>query len=110
MGALTASRWNPVIRDFYQRLLEWQADESCPHSLYAKVACDPQLHPQASLALVRPDCKGYRQFLLTFNTVAIRSLLTEAVDPMGCRERIDRSFRGHLGQPYNGSDSFPGCP
>ena len=21
MGALTASRWNPVIRDFYQRLL-----------------------------------------------------------------------------------------
>ena len=48
--------------------------------------------------------------ILTGKTVAIRSLLTEAVDPMGCRERIDRSFRGHLGQRYNGSDPFPCCP
>ena len=57
----------------------WQAEESCPHSLHAKADCDPQLHPQASLALVRPDCKGDRQFLLTFDTVAIRSLLASAV-------------------------------
>ena len=52
MGALTASRWNPVIRDFYQTASSWQAEESCSHSLYAKTTRDPQLHPQASLALV----------------------------------------------------------
>ena len=69
MGALTASRWNPVIRDFYQRLLA--AGKPTKVALTdAKAACDPQLHPQASLALVRPDCKGDRQFLLTFDTVA----------------------------------------
>ena len=40
----------------------------------------------------------------------IRSLLTEAVDQEGCRERIDRSFRGHLSQRYNGSDPFLAYP
>ena len=36
MGAMVASRFNPVIRDFYQRLLAArQAEEGGPHRLHA---------------------------------------------------------------------------
>ena len=51
-----------------------QAEESCPHSLYAEATCDPKLHAQTSLALVRLDAEDNPQCLLTLNTVAMRSL------------------------------------
>ena len=64
-------------------------------------ACDPQLHPQASLALVRPDCKGDRQFLLTFDTVAIKSLLAAVV-------ALHMAMLG-TGRQINFKASEPGC-
>ena len=77
MGALVASRFNPLIRDFYQRLLAAGKPHRCPddgvhltHSLHAQAARYPQLHAQASLTLVRPDSDSRRPFLLTFKTVA----------------------------------------
>ena len=77
MGALVASRFNPLIRDFYQRLLAAGKPHRCPddgvhltHGLHAQAARYPQLHAQASLTLVRPDSDSRRPFLLTFKTVA----------------------------------------
>ena len=55
MGALVASQYNPVIRDFYRRLLAAgkpkKGPVSGPHSLHEKAARNPQLHAQASLNL-----------------------------------------------------------
>ena len=71
MGALVASRFNPLIRDFYQRLLA----AGKPKKL-ALTACMRKLlvilnpYAQASLTLVRSDSEGRRSFLLTFKTVA----------------------------------------
>ena len=71
MGALVASHFNPLIRDFYQRLLA----AGKPKKL-ALTACMRKLlvilnsmlkHP---LPLVRPDSDSRRPFLLTFKTVA----------------------------------------
>ena len=54
MGALVASRFNPVIRDFYQRLLAAGKPKKLgSHSLHAQVARHTQLHAQASLTLAR---------------------------------------------------------
>ena len=58
MGALVATRHNPVIKDFYLRLLAagcWQAEEGGSHSLHAQVTGDPQFHAQTSLRLARSE-------------------------------------------------------
>ena len=49
MGALVAIRYNPVIRDFYQRLwrCRGQAQESGHHRLHAQAAGHPQLYDEA---------------------------------------------------------------
>ena len=46
-GALVASRWNPVIRDFYQRLLaDGKPKNSGPDGLYAEADDHTQLHAE----------------------------------------------------------------
>ena len=71
MGALVASRHNPAIRDFYQRLLAAGKPKKV-----ALVACMRKLlvilkrHAQTRLPLVRDDSTRSRSFLLTFKTVA----------------------------------------
>ena len=76
MGALAASRFNPVIRDFYRRLLAAGKPKKLALSLHAQAVDYPQLHAQASLALARPDSAGRLSFLLTFNTVAFLVVLS----------------------------------
>ena len=106
MASLSASRYNPGAQSLLSAAVGgWKAQEGGTDGLHAKASDHTQCDDQKWSTLDSPG-----QHILTNNTVAIRSLLTEAVDPMGCRERIDRSFRGHLGQRYNGSDPFPGCP
>ena len=80
MGALVASRYNPVIRDFYQRLLAaGKPKKLAPHSLHAQAARYPQLHAQASLALARHDFHIRCSFLLTFKTVAFSRVTSRQV-------------------------------
>ena len=50
MGAMVASRHNPVIRDFYQKLLATGKPKRVGLGrLYAQTARHPQLHAQAGL-------------------------------------------------------------
>ncbi len=71
MGALGGSRFNPVIRDFYQRLLAaGKPKKLALTACMRKLRGYPQLYAQASLTLVRSDSEGRRSFLLTFKTVA----------------------------------------
>ena len=94
MGALATGRFNPVIRDFYRRLLaRWKAEETGPHSLYAQAARYPKLHAQAWLALARLESPVRRHFFLTFNTVAMRSLLTWSVGLVG---RLENESTDHF--------------
>ena len=72
MGALVASRHNPAIRDFYQRLLA--AGKPKKVALVASIAQTAgytQRHAQTWLPLVRYAPASRRSFLLTFKTVAI---------------------------------------
>ena len=40
MAAVSAMRWNPIIRTFYQRLTQgWQAFQSRHYCLYAQATC-----------------------------------------------------------------------
>ena len=70
MGALVASRCNPVIREFYQRLLAAGKPKKLALTLYAQAGGDPQLHAQASLPLARLESPSRQSFFLTFKTVA----------------------------------------
>ena len=71
MGALVASRHNPVIRDFYPEAGgQREAEEDGSRRLYAQAARHPQLHPQAWLTLAGHDSGRRRSLLLTFKTVA----------------------------------------
>ena len=71
MGALVASRFNPVIRDFYQRLLSaGKPKKLALTALYAQAADNPQLHAQVRLVLEPPGREVPHPFLLTFKTVA----------------------------------------
>ena len=94
MGALTASRFNPVIRDFYQRLLAaGKPKKLAPHSLHAQAAGYSQLHAQASLTLARLDSECHPSFLLTINTVYSTIVgdggrLFPLEQPVGMRLRI----------------------
>ena len=71
MGALVATRHNPAIRDFYQRLLaSGKPKEAGVGRVHAQTAGHTQLHAQKRLPLVRYDSASRRSFLLTFKTVA----------------------------------------
>ena len=72
MGALVASRFNPVIRDFYQRLLaagkpKKLALTACMRKLL--IFLNSMLKHRSSWP--RPDSGGRRSFHLTFKTVAV---------------------------------------
>ena len=69
MGALVASRHNPAIRDFYQRLLVSRKNGA--GRVHAQTAGYTQRHAQSWLSVVRYDSASRRSFLLTFKTVAI---------------------------------------
>ena len=106
MGALTATRWNPVIRDFYQKLLA----AGKPKKL-ALVACMRKLLVilNAMLKHGAPwGDKGFdirHSFLLTLKTVAMRSLLQWPLAPYRPSPgRVDRSFGRHQSQSAIGSD------
>ena len=72
MGALVASRHNPAIRDFYQRLLAaGKPKKVALGRVHAQTAGYTQRHAQTWLLLVRYDSASRRSFLLTFKTVAI---------------------------------------
>ena len=72
MGALVASRHNPAIRDFYQRLLAaGKPKKGGAGRVHAQTAGYTQRHAQTWLPLVRYDPASRRSFLLTFKTVAI---------------------------------------
>ena len=72
MGALVASRHNPAIRDFYQRLLAaGKPKKGGAGRVHAQTAGYTQRHAQSWLPLVRYDSASRRSFLLTFKTVAI---------------------------------------
>ena len=71
MGALVASRHNPAVRDFYQRLLAAGKPKKVALVMHAQTAGYTQLHAQTRLPLVRCDSARSRSFLLTFKTVAI---------------------------------------
>jgi len=68
MGAMVASRHNPVIRSFYQRLLAagcWQAQETGLDRLHAQAPDHAQQYGQK-----RPALESSRNYLLTSKTVA----------------------------------------
>ncbi len=87
MGALVATRHNPAIGDFYQRLLASGKPKKVAlvasmrkllvilkggaGRVHAQTACYTQWNAQTWLPLVRYDSAGNRSFLLTFKTVAI---------------------------------------
>ena len=74
MGALVASRHNPAIRDFYQRLLA--AGKPKKVALVASMRkLLAQRHAQTWLPLARYDSASRRSCLLTFKTVAIECSL-----------------------------------
>ena len=66
MRALVASRWNPVVRDFYQRR---QAEEAGPDGLYAEAADHTQLLGEDRRAL-----EPGSQNPLTFKTAVFAGL------------------------------------
>ena len=72
MGALVASRHNPAIRDFYQRLLATgKPKKGGAGRVHAQTAGYSQRHAQTWLPLVRYNSASRRSFTLTFKTVAI---------------------------------------
>ena len=98
MGALVASRFNPVIRDFYQRLLAaGKPKKLALTALHAQAADHPQLHAQASVILARPDSDGRRSFYLTFKTVAIHVKLQPRPGSCApCRSGWNRPDERHI--------------
>ena len=82
MGTLAATRFNPVIRDFYQRLLA----AGKPKKL-ALVACMRKLlvilKPCSAALILEGHHSGRRYFLLTSNTVAEQSPISVTVQSCG---------------------------
>ena len=76
MGALAASRHNPAIRDFYQRLLAGGKPKKVALvAVHAQTAGYAQRHAQTWLPLARYDSASRRSCLLTFKTAAIECSL-----------------------------------
>ena len=101
MGALVASRHNPAIRDFYQRLLAAGKPKKVAGRVHAQTAGDTQWHAQTRLPLERYDSARSRSFMLTFKTVAI-----------GCSfSGTGLLFQNHYPR-FRGAPSgfFKGCP
>ena len=70
MGAMVASRFNPVIRNFSSVCYLWQAEKVGPDSLHAQAAGDPELHAKERLVLEPCGYQVRGTFPLTFKTVA----------------------------------------
>ena len=106
MGALVASRRNPVLREFYQRLLEAGKPKKV-----ALTACMRKLLTILN-SMVRTGQKwDPTSQHLDFKTVAIKSLLAAAVGYIWpCWERVDRSISRHLSQLHRESNPIPDDP
>ena len=71
LGTLAATRFNPVIRDFYQRrLAAGKPKQLALVAWHAQAARHPQRHAPAALILEGHHSGNRRYFLLTSNTVA----------------------------------------
>lgn len=68
MATLFAVRFNPVIRAFYERLLNAGKQKGRPHRLHAQALAYPQRHGAYRPALESSTSWPHR---LTFNTVAL---------------------------------------
>ena len=82
MGALVASRYNPVIRALYQLLvMAGKAEKGCAHRMYAQAVDHSQRHGENRTAL-----ESNHGFALIYKTVAFSAVFTgwlSMIAPLG---------------------------
>ena len=74
MATLAATRFNPAIREFYQRLLARESKKNGFGCMHAQTADHPECHRQIRHTMERKNERNEGRKCLTFNTVACMAL------------------------------------